>query len=349
VRLPSDGRARVVIEDVAPIVDDGRFPVKCTIGERINVEAAIFADGHDSISCVVLHRLADETKWHSVPMTPLGNDMWRAEFPVSQLGRYLYTIEGWIDHFKTWRADLKKRIAAAQDLSTDLIIGSQFIAQASTRASGDDAKRLKTWATAVASGDIDTAQSGELFATMQAWPDLSLATRYERELTLWVEPPKARFSTWYEFFPRSTSPDPQGHGSFKDCAAWLSHIADMGFDVVYLPPIHPIGKQFRKGKNNTPGAQPGDPGSPWAIGAETGGTQLCIRNWERSTISGCFSRKRRGCISKSRSTLLFNVHRTIRGSMNTRNGSASGRMARFNTQKIPPKNIRTFILSILKL
>ncbi|HEX4274986.1 MAG TPA: alpha-1,4-glucan--maltose-1-phosphate maltosyltransferase [Bryobacteraceae bacterium] len=271
VPLPSEGRTRVVIEDVSPVVDGGRFPVKCTIGERIRVEAAIFADGHDSVSCVVLHKFADEAEWHSLPMTALGNDIWRAEFQVSRLGRYSYTIEGWVDHFKTWQADLKKRIAAAQDLSADLIIGSQFIAQAAIRASGNDAKRLKTWAAAVASGDTDTAQSEELFATMLAWPDPSLATRCERELTLWVEPPRARFSTWYELFPRSASPDPRRHGTFKDCVARLSYIAGMGFDVVYLPPIHPIGKRFRKGKNNTPTAHPEDPGSPWAIGDETGG------------------------------------------------------------------------------
>jgi starch synthase (maltosyl-transferring) len=271
MRLPPEGRTRVVIEDVAPVVDGGRFPVKCTIGDCIRIEAAIFADGHDSVSCVVLHKFAEEAEWRFLPMTPLGNDIWRAEFRVSRLGRYFWTIEGWVDHFKTWQADLKKRIAAAQDLSADLIIGSKLIAEASTRASGDDARRLKTWAAAVASGDTDTAQSEDLFRTMLAWPDRSLATRYERELTLWVEPTKARFSTWYELFPRSTSPDPQRRGTFKDCLAQLSYIADMGFDVVYLPPIHPIGKRFRKGKNNTPDAQPDDPGSPWAIGDETGG------------------------------------------------------------------------------
>jgi starch synthase (maltosyl-transferring) len=238
------------------------------------VEAVVFADGHDFVSCVVLHKSADEAEWHSLAMNPLGNDLWQAEFRVSRLGRYSYTVEGWVDHFKTWQADLKKRMAAAQDLSADLIIGSQFITQASTRASSDDARRLKAWAGAVVAGDIDTAQSEELRAAMIAWPDPSLATRYDRELTLWVEPVKARFSTWYEFFPRSTSPDPRRAGTFKDCIAWLPYIADMGFDVVYLPPIHPVGRQFRKGKDNTPTVRPDDlgaPGSPWAIGDETGG------------------------------------------------------------------------------
>lgn len=271
MRLPSEGRTRVVIEDVTPEVDGGRFPVKCTVGELIGVEAAIFADGHDLVSCVVLHKFADEAEWHSLPMKPVGNDTWRADFKVSRLGRHSYTIEGWVDHFKTWQADLKKRIAAAQDLSVDLIIGSQFIAKASSRASGDDVKRLQTLAAAVAAGDTETAQSEELLAMMQAWPDPSLAIRYERELTLWVEPTKARFSAWYEFFPRSTSRDPPRAGTFKDCVAWLSYIAEMGFDVVYLPPIHPIGKRFRKGKNNAPTVQPDDPGSPWAIGDKTGG------------------------------------------------------------------------------
>jgi starch synthase (maltosyl-transferring) len=275
VQIPSEGRQRVIIEHVSPVVDGGRFPVKSTIDEPVRVEAVVFADGHDSISCNVLHKFSGESEWHSLPMVPTGNDQWRAEFRVFKLGRYSYTVEGWVDRFKTWRADLQKRIAAAQDLAPELILGSQLIEQAATRATGEDAQTLKMWARSVASGNTDVALSDELFATMEAWPDLSLATRYERELTLWVEPVKARFSTWYEFFPRSTSPDPAAHptrhGTFKDCQSRLPYIAAMGFDIVYLPPIHPIGATFRKGRNNEPAGQPGDPGSPWAIGDETGG------------------------------------------------------------------------------
>jgi starch synthase (maltosyl-transferring) len=204
-------------------------------------------------------------------MTPAGNDRWQAMFRVSRLGRYLYTVEGWIDRFKTWRSDLKKRIDAAQDLEPELIIGAGFVSDASERAAGDDVERLRTWAKAVREGDTDAALSDELFATMQAWPDLTHVTRFEDELTVQVEPAKARFSTWYEFFPRSASGDLSRQGSFRDCEARLPYITGMGFDVLYLPPIHPIGETFRKGRNNTPAAQPGEPGSPWAIGSMEGG------------------------------------------------------------------------------
>jgi starch synthase (maltosyl-transferring) len=272
-RLPTraDGRQRVVIEDVAPEIDAGRFPIKRTVGESVRVQAVVFADGHDAISCHVLYRSCGEESWQSVAMTPAGNDLWQAEFPVSKMGRYSYTVEGWIDRFKTWRADLNKRIAAGQDLSVELAIGSELIGHAAARVSGEDAARLRKWARSVSTGDTDAALSEELFATMQLYPDLSLATRYERELTVWVDRPKARFSTWYEFFPRSTSPTPGRHGTFKDSESRLVYAAEMGFDVIYLSPVHPIGLRYRKGKNNTPSAESSDVGSPWAIGNESGG------------------------------------------------------------------------------
>jgi starch synthase (maltosyl-transferring) len=266
-----DGRQRVVIEDVAPEIEAGRFPIKRTVGEAVRVRAAVFADGHDSISCHVLYRSHGDEAWQSEAMKPLGSDLWQAEFRVSKLGRYSYTVEGWIDRFKTWRADLKKRITAGQELSVELAIGAELIVQAAGRASRDDAARLQKWAETVKGGDSAIALSEELFATMERYPDLTLATRYERELTVWVDRPKARFSTWYEFFPRSASPVPGRHGTFKDSEARLAYAAGMGFDVIYLPPIHPIGLTYRKGKNNTPAAESADVGSPWAIGNESGG------------------------------------------------------------------------------
>jgi starch synthase (maltosyl-transferring) len=271
VQTPDEGRRRVIIEDVSPMIECGRFPAKRTIGDMLSIEAAIFADGHDAISCQVLHRFEDETAWNFLPMAPIGNDQWKATFQVLRVGRYFYTVEGWIDRFKTWRADLQKRIQAAQDLKPELIIGASFISEAAERATADDAKQLKKWSEAVRQGNIDTALSGELFAMMQAWPDVTLATRFAPELAVWSEPVKARFSTWYELFPRSASGDASRHGTFRDCEARLPYIAGMGFDVLYLPPIHPIGETFRKGRNNTQRAQPEDPGSPWAIGAREGG------------------------------------------------------------------------------
>ncbi|HXA51459.1 MAG TPA: maltotransferase domain-containing protein, partial [Candidatus Acidoferrum sp.] len=266
-----DGRQRVVIEDVAPEIDAGRFPIKRTVGESVHVRAAVFADGHDEVSCHVLYRSEGEEAWQSEAMKPLGNDLWDAEFRVWKMGRCRYTVEGWIDRFKTWRADIKKRITAGQELSVELAIGAELIARAAERASGDDAVRLQRWAETVRGGDSAAALSEQLFATMQRYPDLTLATRYERELMVWVDRPKARFSTWYEFFPRSTSPIHGHHGTFRDSEARLAYAVEMGFDVIYLPPIHPIGVRYRKGKNNTPTAESTDVGSPWAIGNEDGG------------------------------------------------------------------------------
>ncbi|HVW83406.1 MAG TPA: maltotransferase domain-containing protein [Bryobacteraceae bacterium] len=271
MKLPIDGRKRVVIEDVAPEIDAGRFAIKRVAGESVRVEAAVFGDGHDSISCQVLYRFDDENDWRSVPMAANGNDRWVAEFRVSRLGRYFYTVEGWVDHFKTWRADLRKRLAAGQDLKVELLIGAQLVGEAAQHAAADDAARLKKWADLVAAGDTDAAISDDLFALMQRYPDLRLATRYERELPVTVDRAKARFSTWYEIFPRSTAAEPGRHGTFNDCKARLPYIASMAFDVVYLPPIHPVGQQFRKGKNNSPLAEAGDVGSPWAIGDGNGG------------------------------------------------------------------------------
>jgi starch synthase (maltosyl-transferring) len=271
LQLPPDGRKRVVIDDVAPQLDAGRFAIKRAVGEAVRVHAIVFGDGHDSISCQVLYRFAEEKQWCSAPMTATGNDGWEAEFRVSEEGRYLYTVEGWVDHFKTWRADLRKRIAAAQELRVELQIGARFIEEAYARASGDDAVRLKEWANAVRAGDSDAALSEDLNALIERYPDLRFATRYDRELDVVVDRTKARFSTWYEIFPRSTAPQPGLHGTFNDCRAQLPYVAAMAFDVIYLPPIHPVGRLFRKGKNNSPAAEAGDVGSPWAIGADTGG------------------------------------------------------------------------------
>jgi starch synthase (maltosyl-transferring) len=204
-------------------------------------------------------------------MAPLGNDIWEGKFEISRMGQYLYTVEGWIDHFKTWRADLKKRIAAGQNIAVELLIGARFVEEAVTRAAPADAARLTSFAEAITAGDQERALSDELYDLMQRHPDLQFATRYDRDLPLQVDRPKARFSTWYEFFPRSVVAGEHAPGTLQDCKKRLPYIAEMCFDVLYLPPVHPIGRQYRKGKNNSPDAVVDDVGSPWAIGDETGG------------------------------------------------------------------------------
>ncbi len=275
---PVDERRRVVIEHIRPQIDGGRFPIKLVVGDTLIIEAAVFADGHDQVACRVLHWWQNSSDPQASPMKPLGNDLWRGGFPISALGRYQYTVEGWIDRFLTWRGDLAKRIAAGQELRIDLLAGASLIDESASRAAavGSHAKTLRAWSEKLRRAPSEecaraVSTDDELLELMQQYPDWGSATRYHKQLDVVVDREKARFSSWYEMFPRSCSAQPGRHGTLRDCEARLPYVASMGFDVVYLPPIHPIGNTFRKGKNNTSPAGPDDVGSPWAIGSSKGG------------------------------------------------------------------------------
>ena len=261
-----DGRRRVVIEGLSPSVDEGRFPAKRVVGDVVQIEADIFADGHDVLSAVMLHRHQSQKKPAEVRMTPLVNDRWRAELTVDRLGFTFFTIEAWVDHFLTWHRDLLKR---TDDLDLQLRIGLEMIRAASARAKARDRKRLQRYI-AIIEGDDATdekvleLQSDELLALMWRNAERRFATRYPCELAIEVDPPRAGFSAWYELFPRS-------FGGFRGVEEQLPRIAAMGFDVLYLPPIHPIGVTHRKGRNNEVSAEAQDVGSPWAIGGAAGG------------------------------------------------------------------------------
>jgi starch synthase (maltosyl-transferring) len=275
-RAATDGRVRVVVENVKPEIDGGRFPVKRVAGDLVVVEADVFADGHDAIAARILYRHESESEWQQAGMQRTSGDRWRGEFPVTRLGRYRYTVEGWIERFQTWRRDLLRRIAAGQDLAVEFQIGAALIEETAASARGDDAGLLRAWAEKLChEPDMEVRQS---IATADATAELVrennpryFAGRYEKQLTVVVDRAKARFAAWYEIFPRSCSPEKGHHGTLRDCEAWLPYVASMGFDVLYLPPVHPIGHSFRKGKNNVTQAGPDDVGSPWAIGAEEGG------------------------------------------------------------------------------
>ncbi|MBI2822260.1 MAG: DUF3416 domain-containing protein [Acidobacteria bacterium] len=264
------GRSRVVIEGVRPEIDCGRFPIKRTTGERVVVEADIFADGHDAVSCVLLHRKEQDPQWTEVPMEPVVNDRWRGEFTAGEPGRYRYCVQASVDRFKSWRHDVRKKVLAGQTLGIELQAGAELLEAAAAGAPPEDAGKLKAWAGRLRAGDDGNAD-GDVAALMERYAPRRFVCTYGKELPLEVDREKARFSTWYEVFPRSCAADPGRHGTFRDCEERLAYIASMGFDVLYLPPIHPIGRAFRKGKNNTPVAGPDDPGSPWAIGSEEGG------------------------------------------------------------------------------
>jgi starch synthase (maltosyl-transferring) len=276
--FPECSCCRAVIENVTPEIDGGRFAVKRTVGEKVIVEASIFIDGHDRVSAILKFRHETNSLWSEAPMQLLTNDRWRGEFAVSELGKYFYTIEAWVDRFKSWQANFQKKLNAVQDVSVETQTGVKLIETVAQRAPARDAENLMAWAKEFIAGKSVIGDPFErrvldkdLTEMACRYLDRQGSTIYEKQLAVVVDPECARFGAWYELFPRSFAPEAGQHGTFKDCEAQLERIAKMGFDVLYLPPIHPIGKSFRKGKNNSVDCGPGEPGSPWAIGSTEGG------------------------------------------------------------------------------
>jgi starch synthase (maltosyl-transferring) len=271
-----DGHLRVAIENVRPEVDGGQFAIKRTVGERVVVEADVFADGHDELGVSLFYRVEGERTWHETPMTLLGNDHWRGEFVVEEQKPRVYKIEAWVDRFGTWVKDLRKWVDAGQDVEQELVTGAELVAQASANAPGDDGKWLlqraeglsRQWPQDVRA---DLAFEEELAERMRRFESRDPLTVYDAGQRVWVDRERARFSAWYELFPRSTSRTPEKPGNFRTTIERLPYIAELGFDVLYLPPIHPIGRTHRKGRNNNPAGEEGAVGSPWAIGNEAGG------------------------------------------------------------------------------
>jgi starch synthase (maltosyl-transferring) len=267
----------VVIESITPQVDCGRFPAKRTVGESVTVEADVFTDGHDAVAAFLFYRHESASEWHGVPMNPVVNDRWQGQFTAQTLGRYLFTVAGWVDHIESWRRGLAKKFEAGQDIELDLRQGAALARTVSEHLRAADARVLTDWGNAIADPLRDReervvlAQSETIHQLAQRHPDPQTVARHEPPLTIDVDRERARFSSWYELFPRSAGNSPGQHGTFADVEALLPEISAMGFDVLYLPPIHPIGASERKGPNNRPNAESGDAGSPWAIGGAQGG------------------------------------------------------------------------------
>ena len=285
--------SRVVVENVRPRVDAGEHPVKRTVGDTLEVLADVFIDGHDTLAVVLRHRELASARpggaadWTEIPMEPLGNDLWRASFPLERLGFYEYAVLAWVDRFSSWRAEVEKKAAAGHDVGSELLEGAELVRRTKERAeamSGASDKRRALVAgeeALVASaghGGGTAPQAQRVRAALSRELADAMATLAERidaiESPLFkvrVDRERARFGAWYEMFPRSAGSDPRRPATFRDAETRLPAIAAMGFDVLYLPPIHPIGTTHRKGPNNALVAKPGDPGSPWAIGGEAGG------------------------------------------------------------------------------
>jgi starch synthase (maltosyl-transferring) len=264
------GQARVIIENVQPQVDGGLYPAKFTVGDSVKVSADIFGDGHDHIRAQVLYKKETNESWSTLEMKPQWNDNWAASFAVTEKGFYFFTVRAWIDHFETWYDGFIKKAKASVDVHVELMEGAAYLRKIGKgdpyfRSLADSLEDKNKYSEAV-----EKVLSPTFAKIVHEHPVIDHETLFEKELKLIVEFKKANYSSWYELFPRSASLEGK-HGNFKDVLRLLPRISSMGFDVLYLPPIHPIGKINRKGKNNNVQAEPGEPGSPWAIGSDEGG------------------------------------------------------------------------------
>jgi starch synthase (maltosyl-transferring) len=303
LNLPQVGQNRVVIQHVSPELNEGRFPIKAVPGDVIAVEADVFADGHDFLAVRLLYKHVTDETWTETGMMLINNDRWGASFVVEKQGRYVYTIEAWIDHPASWQHEVHLKVADGQRITSELLAGAQYIDGMLVRAGGgetpkgkgkkakavaetptdnpdsqalrDMAKLFRDGSASVDDGRyneaVSVAESDQFTFYANRYPERQYPTRYAHELGVEVDRARAGFSTWYCLFPRSASQEEGRHGTFRDVEALLPRISNMGFDVLYLPPIHPIGTAHRKGKNNSVIYQPGEPGVPYGIGSPEGG------------------------------------------------------------------------------
>jgi starch synthase (maltosyl-transferring) len=276
----AEGRLRAVVDAVLPVVDGGRFPVKRIAGETVRIEAHCFTDGHDKLRAVLSWQAVDDAKAYEVDMTAQVNDVWTAEFTPPAPGRYRYTVTAWVDHFESWRRELERR-DEENDIRVALKTGAGIIEETAQRAGADDGRVLSNWAKLLRETADDQSHHPDVAAMKAMALDparASIVARYagrnfasSATLELVADRKRAQFSSWYELFPRSAAAEPDRHGTFRDVEQRLPYVAQMGFDVLYLPPIHPIGRINRKGANNALSSTPEDVGSPWAIGSTEGG------------------------------------------------------------------------------
>ncbi len=268
---------RVIIEQVQPQLDCGRFFIKRCVDDWVDIRAHIFADGHDLLRAVVhVKHESDDSDIQEVPLEHTVNDEYEAHFKVHQQGSYTYQIEAWIDHPLNWQSGITKKIDNNVYVKSELLEGIDHLEPIFHKSISEEERSILDKAkTAFADKNryeeaCDLAKQDQLRSILLKYPTRANAS-YSKELQVYVDRKKAQFSTWYEFFPRSAAEEPGKHGTFQDCKRLIPRIAEMGFDVVYFPPIHPIGEKNRKGKNNTTEAEPTDSGVPWAIGSKHGG------------------------------------------------------------------------------
>ncbi len=273
----------IVIENVQPSIEGGRYAVKRVVGEQVDVSCDLFKEGHDVLVARIAWRQTSpekaRTDWQYEPMIAVGNDRYEGSFALDVNGRYAFTVEAWPDLFATWTLELQRKVEVGREVKSELLEGAALLeatakraeAQGDRQSAGILLQAADRFRQGPSKETIETALNPALKAIAARFPDLAIATRFPVEFEVFAERTRARTGAWYEFFPRSTVNDGRTHGTFKDAEAFLPYVKSLGFDVIYLPPIHPIGRTARKGKNNSLTAEPGDVGSPWAIGAKEGG------------------------------------------------------------------------------
>lgn len=268
-------QTRIVIENLSPQIDCGAYFIKRIVGQTITVTADVFSDGHDIIECCVKFKHEADENWQEVRMVPRENEQWTATFKVEKQGLYSYFVEGWVDYALNWQHGTERKIQDNQYVKSELLEGAEYVNSVINLANDSEKAYLEKLAADFTNeyeydGAIREAMSSELHQIFKKYPIRFLENK-SKELQVYVDRKKALFSTWYEFFPRSASAEEGKHGTFKDCERLLPRVAEMGFDTLYFPPVHPIGEVNRKGKNNATNAKPGDVGSPWGIGSQYGG------------------------------------------------------------------------------
>jgi starch synthase (maltosyl-transferring) len=271
---------RSIIDKVKPQVNNGRFPIRRVVGELVTVTADIFGDGHDYLRAVLEYKTATARKWDSVAFIDLGNDAWTATFRITERATYQYRLVAWVDHLKTWHAGFQKKNADGQPMDVELTIGANFLTAVSGKLKGAAAREVNDAIKQL--GQKEEAKSveyvlGSVFThLLEKYPLRQFETTYDHGLKVLVGRKRERFSSWYEIFPRSASPDIKRAGTFTDVENLLPRIDELGFNVLYMPPVHPVGRKNRKGRNNAVTAMEGEPGSPWAIGAAEGGHKAIL-------------------------------------------------------------------------
>ena len=347
----------VVIDNLQPLIDGGRYPVKRVVGEDLIVEADIFKDGHDVVSGVLKWRVLGKRAWRETPMTFVDNDRWRGVCTLYDQAIHEYTVEAWTDTFRSWQQEfIKKFEGGVSSLRSEALEGAALVEGAAQRArNAADAERLREFAKQISTGASSEiyaiAQSGELDVLMATYPDRSDATEYEPVAQVIVDRQAALFGAWYEFFPRSAEGRADRGSTFRDCLPRIDDAKAMGFDVIYFPPIHPIGHTNRKGRNNAVTCQPGDPGVPWAIGSEAGGHKaiepslgtLADFDWLQKQV-----RKRGMEIALDFAINCSPDHPYVkehadRCAHGRGRWSVGAPTARSNSRRIHPKNMKTFI------